>query len=84
MGQVVDEATAKAWGLYEDQVVAMIHSGSRGLGHQVCTDHVRKLEASYKLTEGIWQNETWGTNFQTGNWLQHPSIPRKVKRTSMQ
>ena len=60
VGQVVDEATAKAWGLYEDQVVAMIHSGSRGLGHQVCTDHVRKLEASYKLTEGIWQNETWG------------------------
>ena len=60
VGQVVDEATAKAWGLYEDQVVALIHSGSRGLGHQVCSDHVRTLEASYKLTEGIWQNETWG------------------------
>ena len=28
VGQVVDEATAKAWGLYEDQVVAMIHSAT--------------------------------------------------------
>ncbi len=60
VGQVVDEATAKAWGLYEDQVVAMIHSGSRGLGHQVCTDHVRQLEASYKLQQGVWHNEAWG------------------------
>ena len=60
VGSVVDEATAAAWGLYEDQVVAMIHSGSRGLGHQVCTDHVRRLEASYKQQEGLWVNEKWG------------------------
>jgi len=59
VGQVVDEATASAWGLYEDQVVAMIHSGSRGLGHQVCTDHVRNLESSYKQQDGAWYNEQW-------------------------
>ena len=59
VGQVVDEQTASAWGLYENQIVAMIHSGSRGLGHQVCTDHVRQLEASYKLQEGMWHNDTW-------------------------
>ncbi len=59
VGSVVDEATATAWGLYEDQVVAMIHSGSRGLGHQVCTDHVRKLEATYKQHDGMWHNEKW-------------------------
>ena len=59
VGSVVDEATASAWGLYEDQVVAMIHSGSRGLGHQVCTDHVRKLEATYKQHDGMWHNEKW-------------------------
>jgi len=56
---VVDEHTANEWGLYEDQIVAMIHSGSRGLGHQVCTDHVRLLESKYKLTEGMWTNEDW-------------------------
>ena len=51
---------ASAWGLYEGQVVAMIHSGSRGLGHQVCTDHVRRLEASYTSSDGLWVNEKWG------------------------
>ncbi|MDA7464219.1 RtcB family protein [Candidatus Poseidonia alphae] len=59
VGSVVDEQTAKEWGLYDDQIVAMIHSGSRGLGHQVCTDHVRLLESKYKLTEGMWTNEEW-------------------------
>jgi tRNA-splicing ligase RtcB len=35
---------AKAFGLYEGQVVAMIHCGSRGVGHQVCTDEVRNMD----------------------------------------
>ncbi|MAJ01027.1 MAG: RNA-splicing ligase RtcB [Euryarchaeota archaeon] len=60
VGKVVDEQTAKEWGLFDDQIVAMIHSGSRGLGHQVCTDHVRHLESKYKLSEGMWTNESWG------------------------
>jgi tRNA-splicing ligase RtcB (3'-phosphate/5'-hydroxy nucleic acid ligase) len=33
-------AAAQAFGLREKQVVVLIHSGSRGLGHQVCTDYV--------------------------------------------
>ena len=60
VGEVVDETTAKAWGLYEDQLVAMIHSGSRGLGHQVCTDHVRRIESTYRQRNGAWVNDTWG------------------------
>jgi tRNA-splicing ligase RtcB len=31
---------AQAFGLHKNQVVVLIHSGSRGLGHQVCTDYV--------------------------------------------
>jgi tRNA-splicing ligase RtcB len=38
-----DEATAAAFGLAEGQVTVLIHSGSRGLGHQVCTDYVRTM-----------------------------------------
>lgn len=34
---------AAVLGLEEDQVVVMIHSGSRGLGHQVCTDYVKRM-----------------------------------------
>jgi tRNA-splicing ligase RtcB len=34
---------AKVFGLYENQITVMIHTGSRGLGHQVCTDYVRLM-----------------------------------------
>ena len=42
----------------------MIHSGSRGLGHQVCTDHVRGLEDKYRNRQGTWYNEEWGFEIQ--------------------
>jgi len=45
VASVLDPATAEAFGLREDQVTVLIHSGSRGLGHQVCTDYVRRIDA---------------------------------------
>ncbi|WP_406080640.1 RtcB family protein [Micromonospora sp. NBC_00858] len=42
--EVYDEPVAAAFGLRLGQVCVMIHSGSRGLGHQICTDHVRIME----------------------------------------
>jgi tRNA-splicing ligase RtcB len=42
--RVVDAAAAEALGLALDQVVVFIHCGSRGLGHQVCTDHVAVMD----------------------------------------
>lgn len=44
--QVYDEATAEAFGLRPGQICVMIHCGSRGLGHQICTDHVRIMETT--------------------------------------
>jgi tRNA-splicing ligase RtcB len=41
--QIVDPEAARAFGLVAGQVTALIHTGSRGLGHQVCTDHVRRM-----------------------------------------
>jgi len=41
--QIFDEEAAKAFGLFADQAAVMIHCGSRGLGHQVCTDYVRVM-----------------------------------------
>ncbi len=38
-----DEDTAHAYGLTLDAVTVMIHCGSRGLGHQTCTDYVRTM-----------------------------------------
>jgi tRNA-splicing ligase RtcB len=48
--QVVQEIfhpeAARAFGLSLGQVCCMIHCGSRGLGHQVCTDHIKALESA--------------------------------------
>lgn len=44
--RVFDQEAAAAYGLEEGQVCCMIHCGSRGLGHQVCTDHLRTLESA--------------------------------------
>ncbi|WP_369244610.1 RtcB family protein [Streptomyces sp. R41] len=42
--EVYDETAAAAFGLTAGQVCVMIHCGSRGLGHQICTDHVRAMD----------------------------------------
>jgi tRNA-splicing ligase RtcB len=43
--RVFDDAAADAYGLREGQVTVLIHSGSRGLGHQVCSDYVKRMDA---------------------------------------
>ncbi|MBM4465980.1 MAG: RtcB family protein [Chloroflexi bacterium] len=42
--EVYDPEVAEAFGLFVGQMVVWVHSGSRGLGHQVCTDYVRDLQ----------------------------------------
>ncbi len=42
--EVVDDRAATAMGLFEGQVCVMLHSGSRGLGHQTCTDFLREVD----------------------------------------
>jgi len=41
--RVFEPEIAQLMGLYENEVVVLIHSGSRGLGHQVCTDYLRDM-----------------------------------------
>ena len=41
---VYDEDLARAFGLFADQVVVMIHSGSRGLGYQICDDYIKRIK----------------------------------------
>ncbi len=50
--EIFDEKAAQVFGLFKDQVVIMIHCGSRGLGHQVATDYIRefvRLMEKYKI-----------------------------------
>ncbi len=44
---VFDDAIGQAYGLEEDQVVVLVHCGSRGLGHQVCNDYLRDIEEAH-------------------------------------
>ena len=41
--EIYDEEAARAFGLSLGQVTVLIHSGSRGLGHQVCQDYVERF-----------------------------------------
>jgi tRNA-splicing ligase RtcB len=44
--EVYDENAARALGLFKDQVTIIVHTGSRGLGHQVCDDYIKILMKS--------------------------------------
>ena len=46
--EIFDEEAAEAFGLYKGQVTLMIHSGSRGLGHQVCDETTHRLARRFE------------------------------------
>jgi len=46
--KLYDSDVASTFGLEEGQVTIMIHCGSRGAGHQICTDHLRVLSQAVK------------------------------------
>jgi tRNA-splicing ligase RtcB len=54
VAEIYDPVAAKAFGVNDvGQIMVMIHTGSRGFGHQVCTDHLQVLEQAVKKYN-IW------------------------------
>jgi len=49
--EIYDAKIAKTFGLSAGQVCCMIHTGSRGLGHQVASDYIHKMEQEYGFKE---------------------------------
>ena len=49
VAEIHDADLADAFGLFEDQVLVMIHSGSRGLGYQICDDYIRRIKPRLKV-----------------------------------
>lgn len=45
--KIFDENVSKKWGIKENQIMIMIHCGSRGLGHQVASDYIQLMEKQY-------------------------------------
>ena len=46
--EIRDPEAAEAFGLRKGQVTVLLHSGSRGLGHQVCTDFLKTMQRAMK------------------------------------
>jgi tRNA-splicing ligase RtcB len=44
--EIYDDRVARAFGLSREAVCVMIHCGSRGLGHQICTDYLRTMQSA--------------------------------------
>ncbi len=47
--QVFDDSIARAFGLHEGRVTVMIHTGSRGFGHQICDDFLKTMASRVSL-----------------------------------
>ena len=45
--KIFNEKLAKFYGIKKDTICVLIHSGSRGLGHQVASDYIKKMEDKY-------------------------------------
>ncbi len=48
IAEVYDQATATRLGIYLGNVAVQIHCGSRGLGHQICEDYVRRFQQTVR------------------------------------
>lgn len=46
--EIFNEEVAKLFGLKKGNITVMVHTGSRGCGHQVCSDYLRKMDKAYK------------------------------------
>ena len=48
---IFDREAASSLGLARDQIIVMIHSGSRGFGHQICDDYVADMKRNRNLND---------------------------------
>jgi tRNA-splicing ligase RtcB len=46
--EIIDKNLAKKLGIFPNQIVIMVHCGSRGLGHQIATDYLQKFDKVMK------------------------------------
>jgi tRNA-splicing ligase RtcB (3'-phosphate/5'-hydroxy nucleic acid ligase) len=44
--EIYDREAARIMGLFQGEIAVQIHTGSRGFGHQICTDYVRRLQSA--------------------------------------
>ena len=82
--QIVDSVAAKAFGLIEGGLTAMIHTGSRGLGHQVCSEHVEAIESKYRKDGNTWYADSWDYRLPDRQLAAAPIHSKEEEPISMQ
>ena len=75
--RIEDGSAAAAYGLREGQVTAMIHTGSRGLGHQVCSEHVAAIESKYERDGDHWFAPKWDYRLRDRQLAAAPIFSRE-------
>ncbi|MBN2653550.1 MAG: RtcB family protein [Nitrospirae bacterium] len=74
---VYDDAAASAMGLREGSITVMIHTGSRGFGHQVCTDYIQIMaKAAPKYHINLPDKELVCAPFKSSEARQYLSAMR--------
>ncbi|MEJ5307140.1 MAG: RtcB family protein [candidate division WOR-3 bacterium] len=53
ISKIFDQNIAEKFGLFENQIVIMLHTGSRGFGHQICTDYVLSFSKEFRKENKI-------------------------------
>ena len=77
--KIVDKEAAKSFGLRIGQITAMIHTGSRGLGHQVCSEHVNSIESKYEKRGDIWHAPEWNMEISDRQLAAAPIFSKEGK-----
>jgi len=75
--EILDDRAARNFGLEKGRLTAMIHTGSRGLGYQVCSDHVKNLEGKFRKSDGRWRSDEWGISIADPQLASAPFFSRE-------
>jgi tRNA-splicing ligase RtcB len=67
--EIYDESAAGALGLNTGQITVMIHTGSRGFGHQVCTDFLEEAQ-DYLAAMRAAANYAWANRQCIMHWTR--------------
>ena len=69
LSEIFAQDLAKKWGLFENQICVMIHTGSRALGHQTCLDYTHKFfqeESKYGIKAPVYNLASLPADSPTG------------------
>jgi tRNA-splicing ligase RtcB len=72
VSEIYDQRAADVFGLFQDHMTVMVHTGSRGLGYQVCDDSIRTmLKASEKYGIALPDRQLCAAPFKSPEGQQY-------------